>query len=110
MEPLETSLKEFCEIYNLKNIVTRATCFKGLTNPTCIDLIFTNRSISFQHTLVIETVISDHHKKILTVMKSIFSNASPKIIHYRNYSKFYNRNFRNDLQRELIIKTPFLLK
>ena len=33
----------------------------------------------------------DHHKMVLTVMKSTFSKASPKIIHYRNYSKFDNR-------------------
>ena len=58
--------------------------------------------MSFQHTSVIETGISDHHKLILTVMKSIFSKASPKIFHYRNYSKFDNRNFRKDLQRELV--------
>ena len=95
VEPRETSLKEFCEIYNLKNIVTQATCFKSLTNPTCIDLILTNRSMSFQHT-------SDHHKMILTVMKSTFSKASPKIIHYSNDCKFDNKNFRNDLQRELV--------
>ena len=37
VEPHETSLKEFCEIYHLKNIVMQATCFKSLTNPTCID-------------------------------------------------------------------------
>ena len=59
--------------------------------------------MSFQHTSVIETCICDHHKMVLTVMQSIFPKGSPKIIHYRNYSKFDNRNyFRNDLQRELL--------
>ena len=35
-------------------------------------------------------------------MKSTFPKALPKIIHYRNYSKFDNGNFRNDFQRELL--------
>ena len=102
VEPHETSLSEFCEIHNLKNLVMEPTCFKSLTNPTCIDLILTNRSMSFQHTTVIETGISDHHKMVLTVMKSTFPKISPKIIYYRNYSKFNNGDFRNDLKTELL--------
>ena len=42
-ETSETCMKEFCEAYNLKNLVEEPTCFKNLLNPTCIDLMLTNR-------------------------------------------------------------------
>ena len=38
-EPLDTELKEFCEIYCLKNLVKDPTCYKNPENPSCIDLI-----------------------------------------------------------------------
>ena len=42
-EMSETSMNEFCEIYNLKNLVKELTCFKNQLNPTCVDLMLTNR-------------------------------------------------------------------
>ena len=38
-------------------------------NPTCIDLMLTNRPKSFQDTLVIETGLSDFHKMTVSVLK-----------------------------------------
>ena len=42
-EPTDTSLFDFCEIYNLNNKVKDNTCFKNPNRPTCIDLIITNK-------------------------------------------------------------------
>ena len=70
VQPHETTLTEFCEIYNLRNLVTQPTCFKSITSPTCIDLILTNSRTSFRHTSLVETGISDHHKMVQTVVKS----------------------------------------
>ena len=39
----ESSLLEFCQTYNLENIVNKPTCFKDPKNPLCIDLILTNK-------------------------------------------------------------------
>ena len=49
----------FCNTYNLRCLVKEATCFKNVHNPSCIDLILTNRPLSFQNTNVIETGLSD---------------------------------------------------
>ena len=101
MEPQENILMGFCECYNLKNLVKEPTCFKNPRNPSCIDLILTNRRTMFQNTSVIETGISDHHKLTVTVMKSFFPKLSPTIVVYRNFSKFDNKAFRYDLQKRL---------
>ena len=42
-EPADTAVSNFCEIYNLKNIIREKTCFKNPNNPSCIDLIITNK-------------------------------------------------------------------
>ena len=54
-EPAATVVSDFCEIYNLKNIIREKTCFKNPNNPSCIDLISINRPKSFQKSMVIET-------------------------------------------------------
>ena len=58
----EPCLNDFCDIYNLKNLVKEPTCFKNPDNPSCIDLFLTNRPRTFQCTTTIETGISDFHK------------------------------------------------
>ena len=45
------------KIYGCKNIAKDKTCFKNPINPTCIDLIITNRPKSFQESEVNQTVI-----------------------------------------------------
>ena len=61
-EPADTIVSDFCEIYNRKNIIREKTCFKNTNNPSCIDLIITNRPKSFQNSMVMETGLSDFHK------------------------------------------------
>ena len=58
----EDVLCEFCCVYNLKNLVKNPTCFKNIDRPSCIDFILTNKSGSFQNTLVIETGLSYFHR------------------------------------------------
>ena len=61
-EPADTVVSDFCEIYNLKNIIREKTYFKNPNNPSCIDLIITNRPKSFQNSMFIETGLPDSHK------------------------------------------------
>ena len=49
-EETETILKDFMDIYGLKNLIKEKTCFKSLQNPTCIDIFLTNCNRSFQDT------------------------------------------------------------
>ena len=90
VEPNDANMKNFCQIYGCKSIVKDKTCFKNPINPTCIELIITNRPKSFQESEVIETGLSDFHKMSLTVMKVFYNKQKPKIIQYRKYKGFSN--------------------
>ena len=46
-EVCEEEMQIFCTTYSLKNLVKELTCFKNINNPSCIDLILTNKSLSF---------------------------------------------------------------
>ena len=50
-EPTEEAMKSFCQIYNFKNLLDKPTCYKNPTNPSCVDLIITNKPRSFQKPL-----------------------------------------------------------
>ena len=101
VEPNDANMKDFCQIYGCKNIVKDKTCFKNPINPTCIDLIITNRPKSFQESEVIETGLSDFHKMSLTVMKVFYNKQKPKIIQYRKYKGFSNEAFMLELESAL---------
>ena len=73
-------------------------------NPSCIDLILINKLLYFQTTTVIETGISDFHKLTITTLKSSFIKQEPKMFNYRNFKRFNNENFRNDLLYEIGMK------
>ena len=70
------NMSNFLNTYNLKNIVKQKTCFKNRDRPTCIDLILTNSSRSFQDTYAVETGLSDFHKLVVTVLKYTFPNKN----------------------------------
>ena len=50
------SMSEFRDTYNLKSLIRELTCYKNPENPSCIDLVLTNRPCSFQNSCVPETV------------------------------------------------------
>ena len=58
-------MKTVGEIYQLRNLIKEPTCFQNPDNPTCTDLILTNKSPSFKSTYVIETELSDFYKMIV---------------------------------------------
>ena len=101
VEPEEAKMTEFLNMYSLKNIVSQKTCFKNPENPSCIDLILTNCSRSFQNTDVFETGLSDFHKLTFTVFKQYYPKQKPKVVFYRKYKNFRNDLFRSELENEL---------
>ena len=90
----ETALRNFFDLYKLKNLVRELTCFKTSDNLSCIDLFLTNCSRSFQDTLVIETGLSDFHKMNLTALKMFFTKQKHGTIFYRNYKNLITLNLR----------------
>ena len=65
----ESSMSNFCDIYNLKNLTREPTCYKNVLKPSTIDLILTNKNRSYQNSTTLDTGLSDHHKLTVTVMK-----------------------------------------
>ena len=96
----EEQLKNFLDLYSLKNLVKEPTCYKSNT-PKCIDLVLTNRNRSVQKTTTVETGLSDFHKMVVTVLKTTFPKQGPTVINYRNNKKYNENVFKNDLQQEL---------
>ena len=100
-EDTEPCLSEFLYEHNSENIVKDKTCFKSLNNPSCIDLFLTNFPSSFQNTCTITTGLSDFHKMVITVTKMTFHKNPPKEIYYRDYKKFNQDIFKEELANEL---------
>ena len=98
----EPCLNDFCDIYNLKNLLKEPTCYKNSDNPSCTDLFLTNRPRTFQCTATVETGISDFHKLVVTVLKTFYKKQRPKFTNYRNYKNFENGKFCQDLQKEFL--------
>ena len=92
-EVSENCLNGFCNVNSLKTLNRGPTCFKNLSNPSCIDLFLTNRQQCFQQTCVIETGISDFHKMVVAVMKTHYKKQKAKTIQYRNYKHFHEQSF-----------------
>ena len=100
-EMTDPSLKEFYNLYSLKYLIKKPTCFKNPDNAKVMDLLLTNRPRSFCNSDTLETGFSDFHKLTLTVLKTYFKKQTPKMMNYRNYKNFSNELFRADLIKEL---------
>ena len=90
----------FCDTFDLTSLTTEPTCYKTPDNPSCIDLILTNKPLSFQNSRVAETWLSDFHRMILTVTYLTFQKLKPRVKNYRDYKHFNNERFRDDLLSE----------
>ena len=95
-------MKNYCEIFHLKNLANVPTCYKNPLKPSCTDLFLTNCSRSFQDTQVKETGLSDFHKMNITVLKMFYSKQKHETVFFRNYKKFDNSAFKEALNRELL--------
>ena len=93
----EPSIDEFCQTYNLESIVNKPTCFKNPKNPSCIDLMLTNKQERFLKAKTVETGLSDFHKMVVSVFETSFKKQKPKIVTYRDYKRFDNEKFRESL-------------
>ena len=84
IEPEETNMSNFLNIWHLKNIIKLKTSFKNPGRPTCIDLILTNSSRSFQDACNVETGLSGFHKLVITVLELCFPKQKPNIQTFRD--------------------------
>ena len=97
----EKEMKDFCERYGLENLIKVPTCYKNPENPSSIDIMLTNKKLSFQNSLTIETDLSDFHKMTITVLKKYFKKKDPITITYRDLISFDGLKFREDVRNQL---------
>ena len=95
-------LCEFCDVYNLENLIDEPTCYKNPNNPSFIDVILTNRKRSFYISTTIETGLSDHNKMIITVLNGNLNKKEPVLLNYRSYKNFDENLYREKLANALL--------
>ena len=100
----DESLYQFMCEFSLENVVKVPTCFKS-NSPTCIDLVLTSDKRKICNIKVIETELSDFHVMVTTTLIGSFYKKGPRIIAYRDYSKFNNISFREMARKELNSKS-----
>ena len=93
----DDKLDEFCNLFNLTNLIKAETC-STKNQKSAIDLLLTNRPLSFQKTRTTETGIRDYHKLISIFLKSHYTRLKPKIVFYRNCKNFIEELFLKDLE------------
>ena len=74
--------------HNFFNFIMEPTCFKSVSNPSCIDLILTNQKFSFKNTSILEISKSDFHRMALAVTTSTFEKIKPTS--YSIHHKYMN--------------------
>ena len=63
--------------------------------------MLTNKKLSFQNSMTLETGLSDFHKMTITVMKRFFKKKDPITITYHDLKHFDGVKFRDDVRNEL---------
>ena len=99
---MSTAFRVFWKNFMLKDSVKEGRCFKNVICPSCIDLFLANSWHNFQNTTTICTGFSDFHKMVITILKTTFPKAKPKIISYRDFLMYvkgeYNTRSNENLQ------------
>ena len=87
--------------HELRSVNDRRTCNKNPDKPSCIDFILTNSPLSFHKSDCLFTGLPNGHKVVLSVFKTTFSKSKPKGIIYRNFKKFNEKDFNQELRGRL---------
>ena len=87
-------MQVFCNTFNSESLFTDPKWCKNPENPSCIDLILTNKRCSFQNSSVFETRPS---LKDWNCTEHDVSKLQPRIINYRDYKGLDHNSFRDDI-------------
>ena len=80
----------------MKNLIKNKTRITK-SHESSIDVMLTNKPMSFHNSVTCETGLSDHHM-IDTLMKTHLVRLKPKRIQYRSYKKFSEVGFLEELK------------
>ena len=90
--------------FDLESLIDSPTCYESI-NITCIDLILTNKKNHFMKSVTFETGLCDHHKLITTILRKAISKGNLKKMFYRDYKRFDQKKFENELKLKLNSQT-----
>ena len=76
-------LSDLNETFSLTNLVTGSTYFKS-NKHTPIDLVLTNKPMSFYKSRSFVTGLSHCHKLVVSIFRTWFQTHTPKFVTYRN--------------------------
>ena len=96
--------ERFLQFLLFKSLIKQLTCLKNPGNPSCIDLILTNKPWSFHSTCVLEIGISNFHRMIVSVLKMHFCKLPLNVTSQRAFKKFENERFLDSLYLPLNIQ------
>ena len=94
------NLGVFMNTFYLDSLINKPTRFQS-ANPTCIDLILTNKKSLFKNSNVLEVGISNHHSFITTALRTQLIKGNTKMKMYRDYKTFNIDFFQRDLRESL---------
>ena len=100
------NLRVFMNTFNLDSLINKPTCFQS-ANPTCIDLILTNKKSLFNNSNVLEVGISDHHSFITIALRTQLIEGNAKMKMYRDYKTFNIDLSKRDLRQSLENDTSY---
>ncbi len=92
-------LLDFCDAFDLKNIIQDTTCHVGDSN-TLIDHIFTNKPRSCLTKGVLDSGVRDVHRLVCIVLPGIVNAYNPTTIYYRSFKYFDEDLFKVDIDIE----------
>ena len=91
-------LTELCDIFDLRNLIKKATCFTKNNDPSLVDVILTNRPRTFNTTLVCDTGLSDNHRLVACVMKNTLKPRPKGKVLYRSYKNLHEAELIRDIE------------
>ena len=97
-------LNDFCDIFNLTQLVNGPTCFKKGCNPSLIDVIMTNKKSLCVMSQNVPTGVSDCHNSISSIIKGEVLHEPINLRYYRSYKTFDIENFNDDIEQIKSIK------
>ena len=92
------ALADTLDVFNLRNVVRKPTCFKNVLNPSLLDVILTNTPRRLTSVLNVSLGISDFHNFICVATKMCKPKEQISHIVYRSYKHFNEELYLKDLQ------------
>ena len=85
---------------DLDKLIQKYTYYK-CSNPSCVNLVITNSTLSFQYTVTIASGLFDFYEMVITVLKTEFWKLVPKKVIYRDYKNLNWDEFKKEFEEKI---------